>query len=119
LTAPYFHATARANRESIREHGVDPDHSETWRGADYPYVWAWDFEHYQRALDWGAGSARETDIWHVDPAGLDWIPDPHADRPDSEMYVGAWATARIPPENLIRVEEYRGGGVPWWKRVAA
>jgi hypothetical protein len=113
----YYHVTDRRNRESIREHGIDPNYSDTWRGAGYPYVWAWDNEHYSRALDWGAGTSRLMDIWHIDPEGLTWEPDPHA-KGDSKLYAGGWATARIPPEHLIEVEEYVEGGVPWWEQVA-
>lgn len=113
----YYHVTDRRNRDSIREHGLDPEHSDTWRGTGYPHVWAWDDEHYQRALDWGAGAKRPMDIWHLDPAGLEWVPDPHAADPDDGMYRGGCATSKVPPENLVRVEEYVGGGTPWWERA--
>jgi tRNA nucleotidyltransferase (CCA-adding enzyme) len=115
----WYHVTPRHYRESILEHGIDPNHSDTWKGADYPYVWAWDSDRYERALGWAeSGSmkgARPMDIWHINPEGLDWVPDPHASDPEDTMYKGAWATQRIPPDNLIRYEEYEGGGTPWWK----
>ena len=112
----FFHVTDRRYRDSIREHGIDPEHSDTWRGQGYPYVWAWDAEHYERALDWGAGArGREMDIWVIDGAGLDWVPDPHG---KGDMYTGGWATARVAADRLVRVEEYTGGGTPWWKKAA-
>lgn len=115
----YFHVTPRKNRESILRHGIDPEFSDTWKGMNYPHVWAWDQDHYQRALDWGAGAPYPVDIWHVNPEGLEWITDPHAHDPEDPMYHGAWATSRIPPENLIQHEEYTEGGQPWWTRKAA
>jgi GNAT superfamily N-acetyltransferase len=100
-----YHVTDAKNRQSIQIHGLDPNRSELWEDANYPYTWFTDDK--QRALDIADGvhTPYGADIWTVDGTGLHLQPDPHG------SYPGAFASQdRIPPDKMLGVEHYEGGG---------
>jgi GNAT superfamily N-acetyltransferase len=108
-----YHVSPRANRESIQTNGIDPDYSDVWglsRGKEYfkPYPYSWFFADLRRAQNLAENShayGRPMDIWMVDGSDIHLQSDPHG------PYPNAFASQdRIPPDRLLDVIPYEGGG---------
>lgn len=95
-----YHSSPTGNRQSIRQHGLNPDCSDAW-GYDArlgrPYPWTWLTTSLEAAKEFCPGN--KNDIWQVCLEGIKVQDDPHGWRFSSGKSI---ATAEhIPPACLL------------------